>query len=366
MKKNSKINVIIMMTISFSLLFFPLLFISPKGVSAAEKVFNWKFSSPVTPGTRGGAGACLWYAEQFEKRTSGQIKVKIYWSNELNGPREMMMAGQSRLAEVVLHIPSYTPGETPMWNVTWLPFIAPPRTDQSTMVFNRLAKECNPLINELDKFNLIYGGVYDNEGYNFIGKKPVRNIADLKGVRIRIPPDAGEIIKQFGAVPMTVPTGEMYSALDTGLVDLVAQGVNAFHAYKLDEISKYMIPDINVSGGATLLLINKDAWNELPDNLKKALQSVIDDLPAFMWDYTHQPERLAELNDVIKQKGIEVISFPKSERDKLIAKAEPVWEAWAKRTGNYAVAKQALADYIRIRDEVVAKYPQGVPGIKNR
>ena len=67
---------------------------------------------------------------------------------------------------------------------------------------------------------------------------------------------------------------------------------------------------------------------------------------------------------MIKQKNIEVIHFPKAEKAKLEAKAEPIWEAWAKRSGNYENAKKALADYIRIRNEVVAKYPQGVPGIK--
>ena len=63
-----------------------------------------------------------------------------------------------------------------------------------------------------------------------------------------------------------------------------------------------------------------------------------------------------EILKVIKKKGIEVIRFPKSERAKLIAKAEDVWEDWAKRSGNYDDAKKAFADYIRIRNDTVAKY----------
>jgi len=94
------------------------------------------------------------------------------------------------------------------------------------------------------------------------------------------------------------------------------------------------------------------------------VQSVIDDYPAYMWDFQNDPQRIQEADKVIKDRNIEIIHFPKAERAKLEAKAEAVWEAWAKRTGNYENAKRALADYVKIRDEVVAKYPQGVPGIK--
>ena len=277
----------------------------------------------------------------------------------------MMMAVKSRLAEVVGHTPSYTPGETPIWNAVYMPFICPSRLDQTTIVYNRLGRESKPFIEEMNKFNCVYGGTYNSSGYDgLMGKKPVRSVSDLKGLRVRCVPDQGEILKQFGAIPMTVPVTEMYSALDSGIVELVSHSRMAFHTYKIDEISKYMILDMNMGAMGTMYFINKDAWNELPDHLKKVVESLIDDYAAFLWDWYHLPELVAEADKVIKERGIEVIHFPKAERAKLEAKADGVWEAWAKRTGNYEYAKKAISDYIRIRDEVVAKYPQGVPGIK--
>jgi TRAP-type C4-dicarboxylate transport system substrate-binding protein len=121
---------------------------------------------------------------------------------------------------------------------------------------------------------------------------------------------------------------------------------------------------MDLSAAPTVYFINKNAWNELSDDLQKVVQSVIDDLPAYQWDFHNQPERVAEIERVIKGRNIEVIHFPKADRAKLEAKAEAVWEEWAKRSSNYEGSKQALRDYLRIRDEVVAKYPQGVPGIK--
>jgi TRAP-type C4-dicarboxylate transport system substrate-binding protein len=335
-----------------------------EGFAAEQKVFHWKFSSHTNPGNKSLGLGQLWWAEQVEKRSNGQIKVKMYWLDELCGPKEMMMAVKSRLADVVGHVPTYTPGETPIWNATYLPFICPQRMDNCVVVYNRLGRESKPFMDELNKFNCIYAGAYELPGYNMMGKKPVRSIADFKGIRIRVMADLGEVIKQFGAVPMSVPVTEMYSALDTGLVDILVHSRMSFHAYKVDEISKYLMIDMDMGAVPTLYFINKDAFNELPDHLKKVVQSVVDDLPAFLWDFHNDPQRVQEADKVLKDRNIEVIHFPKGDRDKLEAKGGAVWESWAKRTGNYENAKRALADYVRIRDEVVAKYPQGVPGIK--
>jgi TRAP-type C4-dicarboxylate transport system substrate-binding protein len=335
-----------------------------EGFAAEQKVFHWKFSSHTNPGNKSLGLGQLWWAEQVEKRSNGQIKVKMYWLDELCGPKEMMMAVKSRLADVVGHVPTYTPGETPIWNATYLPFICPQRMDNCVVVYNRLGRESKPFMDELNKFNCIYAGAYELPGYNMMGKKPIRSVADFKGIRIRVMADLGEVIKQFGAVPMSVPVTEMYSALDTGLVDILVHSRMSFHAYKVDEISRYLMIDMDMGAVPTLYFINKDAFNELPDHLKKVVQSVVDDLPAFLWDFQYDPQRVQEADKVLKDRNIEVIYFPKADRAKLEAKAEAVWESWAKRTGNYENAKRALADYVRIRDEVVAKYPQGVPGIK--
>ena len=58
-------------------------------VTAAEKkVFNWKFSSHVTPGNKTLGGAQIWWAQELERRSNGQIKVKMYWLDELCGPKK--------------------------------------------------------------------------------------------------------------------------------------------------------------------------------------------------------------------------------------------------------------------------------------
>ena len=237
------------------------------------------------------------------------------------------MAVKSRLADVVIHTPAYTPGETPIWNAVYLPFLAPPRTDHMCVVNNRLAKESKPFMDEINKFNCVYVGCYNSEGYSsLMGNKPIRSVADFKGVRLRVMPDHGTLLKKFGAIPVTVSVTEMYSALSNGIVDLISHSRVSLYGYRIHEISKYLIPDIYLGAMGMPYLINRDAWNELPDELKKVVNGLMDDYSAYLWDYEHDPKWIKEFHEVIGRREIKVINFPKEEREKLKAEAESVWE----------------------------------------
>ncbi|OPY89478.1 MAG: Lactate-binding periplasmic protein precursor [Syntrophaceae bacterium PtaU1.Bin231] len=337
------------------------------GFAAEQKVFQWKFSTWAASGNKITTPSQKWWADEVEKRSKGRIKIRMYYVDELNGPKEMMQALKGGLADVVCHVPFYAAGETPIWLMTYLPFTNLAREDWNLLVINRLGMESKPFIDETNKFDGVYAGCYISSGaYNLMGKKPVRNINDLKGLRIRLAPDLGAVLKNFGVSPMAVPATEFYTALDSGVIDMVAHTPLTLHAYKIDEISKYLILGMDMQIGPAPYFINKNSWNALPDDLKKVIESVRDDCPKFYWDYLHNPDLHASAAKMIKEKKIQVLHFPKEDREKLIAKAEPEYEAWAKRCPDYNAAKQALADHKRIAAEVMAKYPNGAPGITRK
>lgn len=333
-----------------------LVFLTGSAVSA--ETFNWKFSSYVPAANKSLGVGQKWWADQIEKRSQGQIKVQIFWSKQLCGEKEMMQAVRSGLADVVGHAPVYTPGETPVWNLAYLPFLAPSRVDQTLLVYNRIARESKPFKEELERFNCVYAGSHDSTSNNAMGKKPLRNLADMKNLRIRCMPALGRILKEFGAVIVSVPVTEAYTALDTGMIDVVVFGTEGFRTWKVDEISQYLTLDMNMGALPSFYFINKKSWEKLPDNLKKVVRSVIDDQPAFVGALTDKLKE--EALAVVKEKKIQVSSFPKADRDALLAKATGIWEESAKRTGSYEQNIAGRKDYQRIRDEVTAKFPKGV------
>jgi TRAP-type C4-dicarboxylate transport system substrate-binding protein len=340
-----------------------LFFGKTEGFTAEGKVFNWKFSSWSASGNTLATPFHKWWISEVEKRSKGRIKIKIYYVDELNGPKEMMQAMMSGLADVVTNVPFYSGGETPIWQMPYLPFTNLAREDWNALVFNRLAMESKPYIDETNKFNGVYMGSYVAPGfYNLMGKKPVRNVNDLKNLRIRLAPDIGIILKKFGVSAVSLPATEFYTALDNGLIDAVAHTPLTLHAYKIDEISKYLTIDMDMQVGFSNYFINKKSWNALPDDLKKAIETVRDDNPKALTDFFNNPAFSESAAKMLKKRNIEVIKFPKEERQKLIDAAIPEYEAWAKRCPDYNACKQAYADHQTFSKEVMAKYPNGATG----
>jgi TRAP-type C4-dicarboxylate transport system substrate-binding protein len=234
--------------------------------------------------------------------------------------------------------------------------------DQTLLVYNRLARESKPFQDELERFNCVYGGAHDSSSNNAIGKKPMRSLDDMKNLRIRCMPALGRIFKEYGATIVSVPVTETYTALDTGMIDVVVFGTEGFRTWKVDEIAQYLTLDMDMGALPSFYFINKKSWEKLPGNLKKVVQSVIDDQPAFVGALVEKLKK--EALEVVKEKKIEVSSFPKSDRDALAAKAAVIWEESARRTGDYETNSAALKDYQRIRDEVTAKFPKGVAAVQ--
>ena len=114
----------------------------------------------------------------------------------------------------------------------------------------------------------IYPGIY------LMTKKPVNSLADLKNMKIRCPGVYGEKLKNLGAIPITMPLGEVYSGLTSGLIDGVSGCAILDHyeikSYKVaGYLYKLPVADYQSCG----LMANLDAYNALPDDLKAVVEA---------------------------------------------------------------------------------------------
>jgi len=111
---------------------------------------------------------------------------------------------------------------------------------------------------------------YGFAGESTVWKKPIRTEADLKGVKMRAPEDAAETFKGLGVNTLTIPGAEVYTALNTGLVDGADwSSVGANFKLKFHEVAKYYSrPGDYHVGGLGELTMKQDKWNALPDDIK--------------------------------------------------------------------------------------------------
>ncbi len=105
--------------------------------------------------------------------------------------------------------------------------------------------------------------------------KPIASIADIKGLKIRMPGLGGEVIKAAGATVVNVPGGEILTSLQSGMID-AAEWIGPYNdlAFGLHKVAKhYYYPGWHEPGAILDCFINLDAWNALPADLQHVVET---------------------------------------------------------------------------------------------
>jgi TRAP-type mannitol/chloroaromatic compound transport system substrate-binding protein len=145
---------------------------------------------------------------------------------------------------------------------------------------------------------------------NFMwSKKPLRKLEDFKGIKMRMMPLMGDVLQKHGMSVVFLPAGEIMPSLQRNVIDAAEYSIPAFDkTLGIWEICKYvMLPGIHQPASATELLVNKKAWEALPDDLKLILDAVIGKfrLDNYLW----MEDKNLDAIDFYKEKGIEIVTM---------------------------------------------------------
>jgi TRAP-type C4-dicarboxylate transport system substrate-binding protein len=324
-----------------------LLTLAPKAISA-QKVVNWNFS--LWGGKRAWSAPLHDWVADMEKKTNGRWKIKLHYGGVLAPPRENYDGIRAGMFEAAGICAAYTPGKNPLHTVSELPFIAPNENKDIIQMMVELWKH-PALKKELLKWNAVPLLPSALCQYHLMGNKPVRTVEDLKGKRIRIGGEIAKVLKEFGAVPTLVPAPEVYEAVSRGTLDLVGfPWTYGYGSFKTYEVSKYISLPLSLGTMSCFYIANKDAWNALPEEFKKYHMEWYYKSPA-IW---HAEFKKADDKWIPEfKKRLEFIDFPKAERDKIVAKAEAVYEKWVKRMEKQRLpGRDVLNYYLKKRKEL--------------
>jgi TRAP-type mannitol/chloroaromatic compound transport system substrate-binding protein len=181
------------------------------------------------------------------------------------------------------------------------------------------------------KYNLYPVGVSWWGVESIVSKKPLTKMEDFKGVKIRSPQGmTAEILTKLGASIVVLPGGEVYSALDKGVVDAADWAtISMNQRMGFHEVAKYPTKLFH-SMPVQEFSVNMDAWKKLPDDLKALLSSVVRE---WTWD---QIQRVAvddvRVNNELAAKGVTAAVWSDAEMTKMRTLAQHTWEDWSKKT----------------------------------
>ncbi|MBT8098190.1 MAG: TRAP transporter substrate-binding protein [Gammaproteobacteria bacterium] len=141
--------------------------------------------------------------------------------------------------------------------------------------------------------------------------KEINSVADLKGLKMRIPGLGGEVIRRAGATPVTMPGSEIFTSLQTGAID-ASEWVGPYNdlSFGLHKAAKYYYyPGWQEPGAGLEFVVNKSAWDSLPADLQGivdlAAQATTTDMMA---EFTHG--NALALQEISKNPEVDVRPFP--------------------------------------------------------
>lgn len=280
------------------------------------------------------------FKEKVEELTGGSVVVDVQASGVLGSENDVLDAilGGSTSIDIsrisAFALTSYGCNKSKLLSI---PFTFENRAHFWNFANSELAPE---FLNEPQELGLPVRGIfYGEEGFrHFFTVKPVSGIADFKGLKLRVSNDPvmNGMVEGLGANPTVVSFGELYSALQTGVVDGAEQPIANYKSNAFPEVANNLILDGHTLG-AVQAVITDNAWNKLTENQQAAVMEAAADTQAFNADLSETAEN--KVLDELKSSGCNVVDVP----DKT-----PWQEACAKviseNTSNQAELYQQLLD----------------------
>ncbi len=296
--------------------------------ASSQQTFSWKLVTAWPKNYPGLGTAPEKFAQRVNDMSGGRLKITVYGGGELVPALEVFDAVSIGTVEMGHSAAYYWKGKAPALQYF------------SAVPFGMSAQEMSSWLHhggglELYKevyrpFNIVpmVGG---STGVQMAGwfNKEINSLDDLKGLNIRIPGLAGEIFSRLGASPVTLPASELYTAMQTGVIDAV-EWVGPYNdlALGLHEVaSYYYYPGWQEPGTMLEFLVHQEDYDALPKDLRAILLAAARATGHDTLDeYTARNN--AALNALLQQ-GVQLRRLPQSVLEGLRAASKTVLEELA-------------------------------------
>ncbi len=210
------------------------------------------------------------WAKKIEEETGGKVKFTLFAGQTLAKAKATYDAGVTGIADVVWTFAGYSPGRFSLSEVTNLPGLG---FKNSTHAAQALADlwEMFPEIREQYKdTHVLWLSAAPHR--QLFSLEPAPHIEDLKGMKIRAPGGLFlDILTALGASAVSMPGGEVYMALERGVIDAVMTNIGYATDNKFYEVTDYHI-DFPLSGGMTMIAMSRNSYDSLPSDIQAIFQ----------------------------------------------------------------------------------------------
>lgn len=323
-------------------------------VVRAQAPLQWKMATSWpknTPGVGVNAQRC---ADMITAMSGGRIEIRFFAAGELVPPFEVFDAVSGGTVELGHGSPYYWQGKDQSFHFfSGVPFGLTAVEHTAWLAFGGGQALWERAYAPFGVVPFYAGSSGPQAGGWF--RREITSLDDMQGLKMRIAGLGGEVMRRIGVNVVLLPPGEIFPAMEAGTID-AAEWVGpwndiAFGLYKAAKF--YYMPAFHEFGPALELMINKAAWDNLPDDLKEIVRrAAMASATESLADFTYN--NVVSWKPLIEEHGVEVRQFPDEVVKALARESEAVLKEVASRS---PLAGEIYESFTAFRAQAAAYAP---------
>jgi len=277
------------------------------------------------------------FAKRANEKLAGKAKVVTFGSSQLGGDKELMQ--KLKLGTVELAIPSTVmSSESDLFGIFEMPYLVKDRKHMQAIEKEVFWPKLAP---EAEKKGLKVLAVWEN-GFRHItnNRRPIKVPGNLEGIKLRVPEGKWRVkmFQAYGANPSPMKFSEVFTALQTGVMDGQENPFSQIVSAKFQEVQKYLSLTGHVYTPAYLTTGSKK-WASLPADVRKTLEGVAKDMQKYVYATAEKDE--TELLAKIKAAGVTV---NEADKQAFVAASRNIYQEFSKEVkGSKELIDKALS-----------------------
>jgi tripartite ATP-independent transporter DctP family solute receptor len=268
--------------------------------------------------------AVKYMGKLIEERTNGRIGVEVFHSAQLGEEKDTIE--QTRFGVIDLNRISMAPfnGLIPETAIMSLPYLFRDTDHLHAVLDGPIGEQILETFSDHDLIGLAY---YDPGARSFYNRvKPIKSIDDLKGMKFRvIQSDVFvDMVAALGANAVPMPYGEVYSAIETGVIDGAENNFPSYESSGHYEVAKNYSLDMHIMV-PEVLVMSKASWDKLSPEDQEIVRQAAKESVAFNREAWAAREKESE--EVVRAAGVEIVED--IDKAPFVAAMGPVYEKYA-------------------------------------
>ncbi|MDK2879430.1 MAG: TRAP-type transport system periplasmic protein [Thermoanaerobacteraceae bacterium] len=273
--------------------------------------------------------------QEVKDKTNGKVEIQVFDRGVLGNERDVVEGLKMGTIDMAIITAGTLTNFEPKMAAINMPFIFRDWDHVNKALEGSIANEVFPALESKQKIKplAVYALGFRNIATT---KKEIKSVDDLKGLKIRVPqaPVFLSTFKALGANPTPMAWGELYTSLQTNVVDGFENSAQVMDQFKMYEVTKYLTITNHIWEGGVVLISDK-AWEKLTPEFQRVLQNAALESAKYQRDQVKAQDE--DMIKSLKDKGMKVTQIPREQLEKV---AKPVYDELGKQYGIESLIKE--------------------------